>query len=100
MKHCDYPMELIHTPHTGVDPGGPGGPAPLALDFSKSCSFQAIFKGKNYFEQILGSGSPPRGVKTLLAPTDQNPGSAPAHHTQAQIQDFGEGTPDPKIKRP
>ena len=32
-------------------------------------------------EQILGSG-PPSGVKTLLAPPDQNPGSAQAQSTQ------------------
>ena len=35
-----------------------------------------FFRKLHYFEQILGS-APPLGVKTLLGPPDQNPGSAP-----------------------
>ena len=44
--------------------------------FSKSCSFQAILREN--FGQNLGSGPPPPGVKTLLPPPGQNPGSAAA----------------------
>ena len=51
---------------------------------SYMCSYHAVsrqffFGKKTYFEQILGSGPPPLGVKTPLnpPPLDQNPGFAP-----------------------
>ena len=80
--------------HPVADPGG----LPLAPKISsKLCSFQAILREKKpYFEQILGSG--PHGVKTLLGPPDQNPGSAPAtpkklfklkHFSIAETRGFG-----------
>ena len=52
---------------TVADPGGPGGPAPLAPKiFSKSCSFEAILREKPLFWANFGLRAP--GVKTLLGP--------------------------------
>ena len=58
--------------------GGPGGPGPLSPKISsKSCSFQAILRENSLFWANFGLRPPhPSGVKTLLAPPDQNPGSA------------------------
>ena len=57
--------------------GGPGGPGPpWPPRFLQNHAVLRQFLGKNYFEQILGSGPrPPIGVQT--PPTDQNPGSSP-----------------------
>ena len=60
-----------------ADPAGLGGrPYPKEF-FQNPAVFRQIKGKKPYFEQILGSG-PPSGVKTLLGPPDQNPGSSPA----------------------
>ena len=52
--------------------------------------FQAMLRGKNCFEQILGSGAPPppTGVKTLLSPLGQNPGSASVHCAERKKHPF------------
>ena len=60
--------------------GGLGArPPSLPPRFFKIMQFSGNFLGKKpYFEQILGSG-PPLGVKSLLGPPDQNPGSVPGY---------------------
>ena len=53
-----------------ADPVGAWGPPPCShVFFLKLCSFQAIMS--KFWAQ------PPSGVKTLLSPPDQIPGSAP-----------------------
>ncbi len=60
-----------------ADPGGPGGPGPLCpKDFFKIMQFSGNFRGKTLILSKLWAQGP-LGVKTLLGPPDQNPGSAP-----------------------
>ena len=56
-----------------------GAPLPLRF-FSKSCCFQAFLRGNPLFWANFGFSSP-SGVKTLLGPPDQNPGSTLAFPT-------------------
>ena len=71
--HCSF--RFLCSFSTGSrGPWGPGPPAPKI--FFKSCNFQAILREKPLSWANFRLRAP-LGVKTLLGPPDQNPGSAP-----------------------